>query len=104
MLKFKRKRKQAKNLSAEEKEEYFIYLYVGRNAGKEHIPYCEKRAALQLGDGTKILAKKSVQADIKARMEVVRLNQIAQFMIGEAVAKAKAGQQRWVDPAEGIQR
>jgi hypothetical protein len=99
MPKFKRKA-----LSPKDKQSYFIKLYVERNAGKEHIPYCEQRATLKPGAGRKILAKKAVQADINARMEVIRLEQMRQATITEAVAKAKAAYQRWVNPEEGSQR
>jgi ribosomal protein S4E len=94
------------NKCAEEKEQFFINLYVGRNAKKEHIPYCEQRATLEPGAGQKILAKKSVQEQIKTKLEPVRLAQMhqaafRQAAITEAVAKAKAAQQRWLIREKG---
>jgi hypothetical protein len=93
-----------KKISAKGREQFSIRLYIERNAEKEHIPYCEQRVGLKPGDGRKILAKKSVQADIKARRKPIRLEQMRQATIREAVVKAKAAYQRWVDPEEGSQR
>jgi hypothetical protein len=82
------RRVKAQNLTAKEKEKYFISLYVKEGAIEEKIPYAERRASLKPGAGHRILKRKKVQQDIKARMEPVRLEQMRQSMIGQAVAVA----------------
>jgi hypothetical protein len=87
------RRVKAQNLTAMEKGKYFISLYVRAGAVEEKISYCEKRAALEPGEGAKILKRKAVQEEIDRRMEPVRLEQMRQHVLGEAVAQAKAAMQ-----------
>jgi hypothetical protein len=61
-----------------------------RRSVEQKISYCEKRAALRPGAGANILKRKSVQKDIDRRMEPVRLEQMRQCVLGEAVAQAEA--------------
>jgi hypothetical protein len=89
---------------AKEKEQFFINLFVKYGAIEENITYCEQRATLKPGSAREILAKKAVQEQIKARMEVTRLEQMRQTTITEAAVKAKAAYQRSVDPEAGSQR
>jgi hypothetical protein len=69
------RRVKAQNLTAKEKEKYFISLYVKEGAVEEKITYAERRASLKPA-GHKILRHKKVQEEIKARMEPVRLGQM----------------------------
>ena len=78
----------AQNLTAKQKEEYFISLYVKEGAVEEKIAYAERRASLEPGTGHRILQRKRVQEEIKARMEPVRLEQMRQQQLGDAVAVA----------------
>jgi hypothetical protein len=98
------KRTKIQNKSAKEKQQFFINLYVKHGGIEQKIAYCERRATLKPGSARKILAKKAVQEQIKAKLEPVRLEQMRQATITEAVVKAKAAYQRWVDPGEGSQR
>jgi hypothetical protein len=78
----------AQYLTVKEREKYFISLYVKEGAVEEKIPYAERRASLKPGTGQKILRRKKVQKEIKARMEPVRLEQMRQQMVGDAAAVA----------------
>jgi hypothetical protein len=78
----------AQNLTAKEKEKYFISLYVKEGAVEEKIPYAERRASLKPGTGHRILQRKKVQEEIQARMEPVRLGQMRQQLLGDAAAVA----------------
>jgi hypothetical protein len=78
----------AQNLTAKEKEKYFISLYVKEGATDEKIPDAERRASLKPGTGQTILKRKKVQKDIKSRMEPLRLEQIHQKLLGDASAVA----------------
>jgi len=78
----------AQNLTVKEREKYFISLYVKEGAVEEKIPYAERRASLKPGTGHSILQRRKVQEEIKARMEPVRLEQIRQQLLGDAVAVA----------------
>jgi hypothetical protein len=80
----------AAKLTAKEKEKYFIGLYVKEGAMEEKIPYAERRACLRPGDGNRILRRKKVQEEIKARMEPVRLEHMRQQLVGDAVALVTA--------------
>jgi hypothetical protein len=62
-------------LTDKEKEKYFIGLYVKEGAIDEKIPYAEQRASLEPGAGHRILRRKRVQEEIKARTEPVRFEQ-----------------------------
>ena len=83
-------RKRAEQLSHKQKERYFISLYLKRGAVDEGIPYAERRACLEPGTGQVILKRKDVQAEIKTRMESIRLEQMRQQLVGDAVARATA--------------
>jgi len=78
----------AQYLTVKEREKYFISLYVKEGAVEEKIPYAERRASLKPGTGQRILQRKKVQKEIKARMEPVRLEQMRQKMVGDAAAVA----------------
>lgn len=78
----------AQYLTVQERENYFINLYVKEGAVEEKIPYAERRASLKPGTGQRILQRKKVQKEIKARMEPVRLEQMRQQMVGDAAAVA----------------
>lgn len=82
------RRKKAQNLTAKKKEKYFISLYVKEGAVEEKISYAERRASLKPGAGHRILQRKKVQEEIKARMEPVRLEQMRQQLLGDAAAAA----------------
>ena len=89
MPRFRPKIRAAK-LTAKEKEKFFIGLYVKEGAIEEKIPYAERRACLKPGAGHRILKRKKVQEEIKARMEPVRLEQMRQQLVGDAVAQVTA--------------
>ena len=80
-------------LTDKEKEKYFIGLYVKEGAIDEKIPYAEQRASLEPGAGHRILRRKRVQEEIKARTEPVRFEQMRQCVLGEAIVHAKAALQ-----------
>lgn len=82
-------KKKAADLTAKEKEQYFVSLYVKMGASEEGIPACEKRAHLKAGSGKKILARTSVKKDIASKMAPVQAEQVRQQTIGEAVVAAK---------------
>lgn len=82
------RRLKAQNLTAKEKEKYFIGLYVKEGAVEEKMRYAERRASLKPGTGHRILQRKKVQEEIKARMEPVRLEQMRQQLLGDAAAVA----------------
>jgi hypothetical protein len=84
------RRAKAQNLTVEEKEKYFIGLYVKWGAIEEKIPYAERRACLKPGTGHRILKRRKVQEEIKVRMEPVRLEQMRQQLVGDAVAQVTA--------------
>jgi hypothetical protein len=84
----RRRRVKAQNLPTKEKEKYFVSLYVKEGAVEGKIPYAERRASLRPGTGQKILQRKKVQEEIKARMEPVRLEQMRQQLLGDAAAAA----------------
>lgn len=77
-----------------EKEKHFVNLYIRAGAIEEKIAYCEGRADLKPGHGKKILNRKTVQADIHARMEPVRLEQFRQKVLSEAAEAGKQQQQQ----------
>jgi hypothetical protein len=87
------RRVKAQYLTATEKGRYFISLYVREGAVEEKISYCEKRAALKPGAGAKMLKRKEVQGEIDRRMEPVRLEQMRQYVLREAIVHAKAALQ-----------
>jgi len=87
------RRVKAQYLTAKEKEKYFIGLYVKEGAIEEKIPYAERRASLKPGNGHRILKRKKVQEEIKTRMEPVRLEQLRQQLVGDAVAQVTANLQ-----------
>jgi hypothetical protein len=78
----------AQYLTVKEREKYFISLYVKAGAVEEKIPYAERRASLKPGTGHRILQRKKVQEEIKARTEPVRLAQMRQQLLGDAAAVA----------------
>jgi hypothetical protein len=80
----------AAKLAPKQKEKYFVNLFVNFGAVEEKIDYCAKRAALEPGSGHMILKRKKVQEEIKARMEPVRLEQMRQQLVGDAVAQVTA--------------
>ena len=82
------RRVKAQNLTAKEKEKYFISLYVKLGAVEEKISYAERRASLKPGTGHRILQRKKVQEEIQARMEPVRLERMRQQLLGDAAAVA----------------
>jgi hypothetical protein len=59
------RRVKAQDLTAKQKERYFIGLYVKWGALDEKIPYAERRASLEPGAGHRILRRKRVQEEIK---------------------------------------
>lgn len=87
------RRVKAQDLTAKQKERYFIGLYVKWGAIDEKIPYAERRASLEPGAGHRILRRKRVQEEIKARMEPVRFEQMRQSVLGEAIVHAMAALQ-----------
>ena len=98
-------RKPAAKLTLKEREKWFISLYVKAGAIDAKIASCERRALLKPGSGSKILARKSVQQDIKARMESVGLNQVFQQAASKGVAVAKqAIQQDLIAKVKEIKR
>jgi hypothetical protein len=82
-------KKKAADLTAKEKEQYFVSLYVKMGATADQIPACEKRAHLKVGSGKKILARTSVKKDLASRMAPVQAEKIRQQTIGEALTLAK---------------
>jgi seryl-tRNA synthetase len=83
-------RKRAEKLSRKQKERYFISLYAREGAVEEKIPYAERRAGLKPSTGQIILRRKEVQEEIKALMEPVRIEQMRQQLVGDAVAQVTA--------------
>ena len=71
----------AQNLTDKEREKYFISLYVKRGAAEEKIPDAERRASLEPGTGHRILQRRKVQEEIKARLEPVRLEQMRRQLL-----------------------
>jgi len=84
----KTRRVKTQNLTAKEKEKYFISLYVKEGAVEEKIPNAERRASLKPGTGHRVLQRKKVQEEIKTRMEPLRLEQMRQQLLGDAAAVA----------------
>jgi hypothetical protein len=80
----------AAKLAIKQKEKYFVNLFVNFGAIEEKIAYCEKRAALEAGAGHRILKRKKIQEEINTRMEPVRLEQMRQQLVGDAVAQVTA--------------
>lgn len=74
----------------EEREAYFVNVYVKQGASKDKIPACEKRAHLKPGSGKKILARKSVKEDIARRLQPIEIEQIRQQTITDSVEAARA--------------
>lgn len=83
-------RKRAAQLDPKQKERYFISLYVKGGGTDGGIPYAERRACLKPGTGRIILQRKEVQDEISVRMEPVRLQQMYQQMVSDAVAQVTA--------------
>jgi len=90
----------AAKLAIKKKEKYFVNLFVNYGPVEEKIAYCEKRAALEPGAGHKILKRKKVQEETKSRMEPVRLEQVLQQLMGDAVAQVTAKLQAEKDRIE----
>jgi hypothetical protein len=84
------RRVKAQNLTAKRKEKYFVGLYVKAGAVEQKIASCERRAFLKPGTGHRILKRKKVLEEIKVRMEPVRLEQMRQQLMGDAVAQVTA--------------
>jgi hypothetical protein len=77
----------------EEKEKFFVNLFIREGMNPGSIAKCEKRAHLKRGDGKKILRRKSVKAELQTKTAPAREEILRQEIIGEAVVKAKAAQQ-----------
>jgi hypothetical protein len=77
-----------------EKERFFVKLYLEAGAKTDKIAACEKRACLKKGSGRKILARKSVKAEIKAKTEPILSEQMRQSVIGDSYEAAKIAMQR----------
>src|ERR1700677_4243208 len=77
-----------------EKEQFFVKIYLERGATSDKIAACEKRACLKKGSGKKILARKSVKAEIKAKTEPILSEQMRQSVIGDSYEAAKIAMQR----------
>jgi hypothetical protein len=84
------RRVNAQNLTAKEREKYFVSLYVKAGAVEEKIPYAERRASLKPGTGQRILQRKKVQEEVKARMEPLVLVRKFQQVTSEAAAQVAA--------------
>jgi hypothetical protein len=72
-----------------EKERFFVQLYLKYGAQPEKIAYCEKRACLKKGSGRKILARKSVKAEIQSKTAPVMQEQMRQSVLGDATEIAQ---------------
>ena len=83
-------RMRAEQRSPQQKEKYFISLYMRRGATEHEISYCERRACLTPGAGQIILRRKDVQEEITARMEPVRFAQMSQRLFSDEVARITA--------------
>jgi len=81
-------RKMRSDLTAKEREKYFLSLFIRHGAREEKVAYCEKRAALRAGKGKKILKRRAVQLEIKARLAPVASEQYHQAIVSEAVDAA----------------
>ena len=85
------RRKAVKTLSREEQR--FIERYVREGATEDKIAIAERMAYLKSGSGTRILGRIHVQEEIKRRMEPVRLEQMRQQMLSDAVSQVTANLQ-----------
>lgn len=72
-----------------EKERFFVNLYLKQGAQPEKIAACEKRACLKKGSGTKILRRKSVKEEIRAKTAPVLGEQMRQSILGDAAEIAE---------------
>lgn len=88
------KAKNKAELTAKEREQYFVYLYLKQGADESKIAYCEKRAALKPGSGKKILSRVAVKKEIAFRMAPVQAEQVRQQTIVEAADAAKEKMQQ----------
>jgi len=90
----------AASLSLEEREKWFVTLYVNAGAIPEKIPWAERRALLPPGSGEKILARQEVLARIKAKLQIFTREQQRQKLVGDEVAKVTRNLQQKTEKLE----
>ncbi len=86
-----RKCKAKADLTVEERERYFVNLYLKQGADESRIQYCEKRAGLSLGEGYEVLKLESVQARINDLQSLIVDTRNYQRAISEAAARKLKG-------------
>lgn len=81
-------------------EERFVRCYIKEGGVEEKLPEAEKRARLKKGAGAQLLKKKRVADAVRERMEPVRLEQMKQKMLADAVEQVTADLKAKADAAE----
>lgn len=81
-------------------EERFVRCYIKEGGVEEKLPEAEKRARLKKGAGAQLLKKKRVADEVRVRMEPVRLEQMKQQMLADAVEQVTADLKAKADAAE----
>lgn len=71
-------------------EQRFLERYVREGATEDRIAAAERLAHVKVGDGVKMLRLAHVQDELKRRMEPVRIEQMRQQMLADAVAQVTA--------------
>jgi hypothetical protein len=72
------------------RDKRFIEMYVLEGATEDKIRVAEKRARVRAGTGKRLLKRKTVQDELRRRLQIVKDEQEQQKLVGDAVAAKTA--------------